>query len=54
MLGYAELNLTAINPGRFILGMMEPPWSDGELPASRQGGEVKDHTDQGSADGAIG
>ena len=26
MLGYAELNLTAINPGRFILGMMEPPW----------------------------
>jgi alanine racemase len=27
MLGYPELNLTAINPGRFILGMMEPPWS---------------------------
>ena len=28
MLGYPELNLTAINPGRFILGMMEPPWAD--------------------------
>jgi alanine racemase len=28
MLGYASLNLTAINPGRFILGMMEPPWAD--------------------------
>jgi len=28
MLGYAHLNLTAINPGRFILGMMEPPWAD--------------------------
>jgi alanine racemase len=28
MLGYPELNLTAINPGRFILGMMEPPWLD--------------------------
>ena len=27
MLGFPELNLTAINPGRFILGMMEPPWS---------------------------
>jgi alanine racemase len=28
MLGYPELKLTAINPGRFILGMMEPPWAD--------------------------
>lgn len=27
MIGYPELNLTAINPGRFILGMMEPPWA---------------------------
>jgi alanine racemase len=27
MLGYPELNLTAINPGRFILGLMEPPWA---------------------------
>jgi alanine racemase len=28
MLGYPDLNLTAINPGRFILGLMEPPWAD--------------------------
>lgn len=28
MLGYPRLNLTAINPGRFILGMMEPPWAE--------------------------
>ncbi len=28
MLGYPELNLTAINPGRFILGMMELPWAE--------------------------
>jgi alanine racemase len=27
MLGYPDLNLTAINPGRFILGLMEPPWA---------------------------
>lgn len=27
LLGYPRLNLTAINPGRFVLGMMEPPWS---------------------------
>jgi len=37
MLGYPELHLTAINPGRFILGMMEPPWADRAefLPAVR-------------------
>ena len=28
MIGYPELNLTAINPGRFILGLMEPPWAE--------------------------
>jgi alanine racemase len=28
MLGFPNLNLTAINPGRFILGIMEPPWAD--------------------------
>ena len=28
MLGYPGLNLTAINPGRFILGLMEPPWAN--------------------------
>jgi alanine racemase len=27
MLGYPDLNFTAINPGRFILGLMEPPWA---------------------------
>jgi alanine racemase len=28
MLGFPNLNLTAINPGRFILGMIEPPWAN--------------------------
>ena len=26
LLGYPELNLTAVNPGRMLYGMMEPPW----------------------------
>lgn len=29
LLGYPELNLTAINPGRALYGMMEQPWLDG-------------------------
>lgn len=29
LLGYPALNLTAINPGRMLYGMMEKPWLDG-------------------------
>jgi alanine racemase len=28
MLGYPELNLTAVNPGRSLYGMIEAPWRD--------------------------
>lgn len=28
LIGFPDLNLTAVNPGRFILGMMEPPWAE--------------------------
>jgi alanine racemase len=26
MIGHADLNMTAVNPGRLICGMLEPPW----------------------------
>lgn len=29
LLGYPHLNLTAVNPGRMLYGMMEEPWLDG-------------------------
>jgi alanine racemase len=29
LLGYPELNLSAVNPGRMLYGMMETPWTDG-------------------------
>lgn len=29
LLGYPELNHTAVNPGRMLYGMMETPWIDG-------------------------
>jgi alanine racemase len=31
LLGYPDLNRTAINPGRMIYGMMETPWLEGEI-----------------------
>ena len=29
LLGYPQLNLTAVNPGRMLYGMMETPWLEG-------------------------
>ena len=28
LIGFPQWNLTAVNPGRFILGMLDPPWAD--------------------------